>query len=165
MKKTIRVVKTFKIVKRSCSFNRYYRVVRNSVSAIFPQSQKSHDERTWCILLCCKSCKNGYSEKQHYLQKIRPIWEIHLVFSTIKQASLVIRDLRVCNIYIIILNYRKALGDGTPEKKLHIQIGEVINQTTSRAEKIVYILGDTPRMAEYGKIVRATPSRTSGRCV
>ena len=26
MKKTIRVVKTFKIVKRSCSLNRYYRV-------------------------------------------------------------------------------------------------------------------------------------------
>ena len=27
MKKTIRVVKTFKIVKRSCSLNRYYRVL------------------------------------------------------------------------------------------------------------------------------------------
>ena len=35
MKKTIRVVKTFKIVKRSCSLNRYYRVNKKEVKLIF----------------------------------------------------------------------------------------------------------------------------------
>jgi hypothetical protein len=34
MKKTIRVVKSFKIVKRSCSLNRYYRVVGDLLSVL-----------------------------------------------------------------------------------------------------------------------------------
>ena len=31
------------------------------------------------ILLCCKSCKNGYSDNQHCLQKNCPIKEIYLL--------------------------------------------------------------------------------------
>ena len=53
MKKTIRVVKTFKIVKRSCSLNRYYRVVMHiEVNCVLKgEMHKKADEHIWLPFL------------------------------------------------------------------------------------------------------------------
>ena len=61
MKKKFRVVKNFKIVKRSCSLNRYYRVCE-FCKQIFLFSFEPKNERN-VFLICALASKNGSNQK------------------------------------------------------------------------------------------------------
>ena len=82
MKKTIRVVKTFKIVKRSCSLNRYYRVVIKFWENLFMNVPFPSPSRWWWCYYCCW-LTFFISHSKDWLSGILPFWQFrqsHLLY-------------------------------------------------------------------------------------